>query len=273
MTTILDALDTLLNTVTSIVSDITTKQPCPPLSDLGDWQALISFRPPTSVQSGLKHPGPTPDWEVHRIEDAKGPVNLDYYPVTVSHLPAPNGVAMTAEMLLDYIRRDINRFLSSKFAEFAPYDSSSETLWASPNPVGAVLHIDMNMGSSYANPDDGSVVCSEAASDHWIFSTIWTLGDQDHPVSGNRQFGFVSVADGSFVFYTRGADRTTGFIDEILQKAVFEKAHELWSSLIAGIASFVRTHGGKAQIDSPISCRYDWPSVYSTYHLPSTDWI
>jgi hypothetical protein len=45
---------------------------------------------------------------------------------------------------------------------------------------GAVVSIDMF--SSGVNVDDGAVVLSEITSDHWIFSTLWTPDDGDHPV-------------------------------------------------------------------------------------------
>jgi hypothetical protein len=52
--------------------------PTPPPTGLDAWADLISFRPPLEVQRTLQKFGP--DWEVHKIESAEGPINLDYYP-------------------------------------------------------------------------------------------------------------------------------------------------------------------------------------------------
>lgn len=58
------------------------------LPNLSAWQGLISFRPPVSIQRSLQNKtAHLKDWPVHRIENAYGPINLDYYPVTVTRLP------------------------------------------------------------------------------------------------------------------------------------------------------------------------------------------
>ncbi len=232
---------------------------------------MISFRPPTVVQLGVAARGF--HWHVHHIEDAKGEnINLDYYPVVVSQLPT---TVASPEDLLTFIRQNLNTVVDTNVSEFSPYDALVDTpLWLSGNPLGAVIHIDMNTLWGYFNPDDGSVVTAETAPDHWIFSTIWTLGDLSHPVSGNRQFGFTRQGDGSFVFYTRGADRATGRIDKALaEKVVFAKAHELWLSLQQGIANYVNSNGGAALVNPPTSCRYDWGAVSAQYHQPTVSWI
>jgi len=136
---------------------------------------------------------------------------------------------------------------------------------------GAVVSIDMF--SSGINVDDGSVVLAEAAPDHWLFSTLWTPDDGGHPVSGNRQFGFVPASAGEFIFYTRGADRTTSQLDNALAATVFGAAHRLWLSFQRRLAAFVNSNGGSAGIEVPVSNRYDWPTVQGTYHRPTVAWV
>jgi len=115
-------------------------------------------------------------------------------------------------------------------------------------------------------PDDGSVICTKAQSDHWIFTTITAPGDGEHPVSGNRQFGFIQNRNGSYTFYTRGVDRATGYIDDFLQEnwdVIFSKADELWSSLQQGIVNYVNSNGGNAMIsqDNTKTFRPNWDKV------------
>lgn len=237
---------------------------CQPPSRWGDWARLISFRPPHAVQRTL---GPTR--RVHRIEDGSGDINLDYYPVLVSRMPTSG--PSTPEALLEAVRRDLNRFLDTTIAEFAPYDATEAAKWLSPRPLTSVLHIDMKVWGGF-NIDDGSVLCSEAAADHWIFSTIWTPADAGHPVSGNREFGFLRSANG-ITFYTRGADRLTSLMDRVAGDAPFDAAHALWSSFQSRLFAHVVAHGGMGAILPPTSCRYDWPAVRAAHHRPVVSWL
>lgn len=215
---------------------------------------------------------------VHAIEDAKGPINLDFYPVRVSAMPTDGTSTMTAQQLLEFVRRNINTFVdgSPDGCNFQPYEPLIDTAaWLPPFlPMafpGAVISIDMF--SSGVNVDDGSVVAAEVAADHWIFSTLWTPDDGGHPVSGNRQWGFIPGAAGEFVFFTRGADRTTSALDNAMSATVFGAAHNLWLSFQRRLAAFVNSNGGLATIEDATSNRYDWPTVQGTYHHPSTSWF
>lgn len=233
--------------------------PAPPALD--PWVSLLRFTPPRGVAARLE--SFTPDSYVHKIEDAFGPVNLDWYPVRAT-LPA----GTTPEAVLTEWRKNINRVVDTRMANFEPYDDDEARLWAGSSPIGAVLHIDMRSGAGWANPDDGSVVVAEAASDHWIFSTVWTLNDLAHPVSGNRWFGFIKNTDGSYTFGTRGADRTTGPIDWALSGVIFTSAHALWLSLQQGLSRLITSMGGTASIEQATSERYDWPAVQAAYGVP-----
>jgi hypothetical protein len=184
---------------------------------------------------------------------------------------------MTAEQLLETIRRNINMFVdgSPNGCNFDPYDPAVDTpAWLPPflptGFPGAVISIDMF--SNGVNVDDGSVVAAEIASDHWIFSTLWTPDDGGHPVSGNRRFGFEPRSAGEFVFYTRGADRTTTVVDSRLAATVFGAAHHLWKSFQLRVAAFVNNNGGRAHIEDAKSDRYDWGTVKASYHHPTVSW-
>ncbi|MEV7244443.1 peptidoglycan-binding domain-containing protein [Streptomyces sp. NPDC093248] len=255
-------------------------QPVPAPPALQAWERLISFRPSGPLQAGLNARFSLfgPSRVVHAIEDAKGPVSLDYYPVRVEALPTDGSSTMTAEQLLEFVRRNLNDFVdgSPDGCNFQPYDPNIDTAaWLPPFLptafTGAVVSIDMF--SSGVNVDDGSVVLSDNGPDHWVFSTLWTPDDGGHPVSGNREFGFTPGLAGEFVFYTRGADRTTSFIDSAAAATVFGAAHQLWLSFQRRLAGFVNGNGGRAIVESPDVNRYDWPTVQSTYHHPSTPWL
>jgi hypothetical protein len=255
-------------------------QPVPAPPALQAWEPLISFRPPGPMQATLNARfglfGPVR--VVHAIEDARGPINLDYYPVRVEAMPSDGSSTMTAEQLLEFVRRNINNFVdgSPDGCNFQPYDPNIDTgAWLPPFLStafpGAVVSIDMF--SSGVNVDDGSVVLSEIAADYWVFSTLWTPDDGGHPVSGNRQWSFTPASAGEFVFFTRGADRTTSVVDSLASATVFGAAHQLWLSFQRRFAAFVNSNGGRATIENPISNRYDWPTVQATYHHPSTPWV
>lgn len=252
---------------------------------LAPWQPLINFRPPAAISSQLDSRF-IADWKtfatggpstatpsnptvVQSIDDAHGPVNLDYYPVHIAKLPTVDGHQLTPQEFVSYVRVHLNDFVNQGNAGFEPYSPADAISLQSNNPVGAVVHIDMRMGGKWLNPDDGSVVVSESAPDHWTFSTIWTPDDQAHPVSGNREFGLRQDADGGWTFYTRGADRTTGYLDSAISSTVFSSAHELWTGLATNLATWVNQGGGVAQVGPITSERWDWDAVKSgTYVFP-----
>jgi hypothetical protein len=233
--------------------------PAPPVLDA--WMPLVSFVPPSSVSARFTKF--TPDAWLHAIGDAWGPINLDWYPVRAT---LPPGV--TADAVIDRWRRDINATVDQRMAFFEPYDADEAAIWTSASPTGAVIHIDMRSGASWANPDDGSVIVGRAGPDHWIFSTIWTPQDLSHPVSGNRWFGYTANDDGSFTFGTRGADRANGLLDHAMSDIIFTAAHGLWLTLQQGLANLINGMGGTATIEQASSLRYVWDDVKLKYGLP-----
>lgn len=254
--------------------------PTPPPPALDAWNHLVSFRPPAAMQASLNARfglGGTPARVVHAIEDARGPISLDHYPVRVEALPSDGSTTMTAEQLLELVRRNLNLFVdgSPDGCSFDPADPAIDTAaWLPPflptASPGAVISIDMY--ASGINVDDGSVVLSEVSTDHWIFSTIWTPEDGGHPVSGNREFGFAPSSAEEVIFYTRGADRTTSVADALGEATVFGAAHQLWLSFQRRLAAYVNSNGGRATAEQASATRYDWPTVKAQYHQPTESW-
>jgi hypothetical protein len=248
-----------------------------PCDQLPNWQSVALHKPPQSVLDKLNNLSqnqslwagliPYYGWSVQSLNEAKGTVvNMDYYSVTINQLPGGE----SAPQLLDYIRRNINSFIDPTKADFEPFSNSEYNNWQSSSYLGSIVHIDMGNDNTWAGdynfvdqPDDGSVICTKAQSDHWIFTTITAPGDGEHPVSGNRQFGYTQNRNGSYTFFTRGVDRATGHIDDYAQEnwdAIFSEADQLWSSFQEGIKNYVNSHGGNASVtpENKVYHRPDW---------------
>jgi hypothetical protein len=253
---------------------------------LGFWADLISFRPSVSIQQQLKASNPSA--EVQFIEDAGDSefpeepgltpdVNLDYYPVSVKTFPTVGGQLLTPMDLLRHVRLNINTLVDTSLFEFDLKNVPPE--WASANPavlqelqqlLGLVVKIDFYQWS--INAEDGSVVLSSIDTTQFTFSTIYTgiLDDSFHPVSGNRQIGFTPQQDGSYIFYTRGADRPTTTQDDFFSALEFHGADVSWKSLQQGIADFVNANGGVASVQPSVSARFPWNDVKAKYWNPTT---
>lgn len=254
---------------------------------LGYWADLISHRPPVSVQQQLH----ADSRAVHFIEDPGGnptptepgwdpPINLDYYPIRVTTLPTIDNQVLTPMEVLRHIRLEINTLVDASLFGFTLKDPTADSAtWTSTDPadapalqqlLGIVLTIDFyGMG---VNADNGSVVVSDIDTAHFTFSTIWTpfFEDLNHPVSGNREIGFAAQPDGSWVFYTRGADRPTTRFDDEMSAIEFRGADVSWKSLQRGVADFVNGNGGVAVVEPAFSVRFPWKPVKKVYWNPAT---
>jgi len=188
-------------------------------------------------------------------------VNMDYFPIDVRTLPVVNGKRLTPEQFIGHIRKNINSFIDTDYSEFKPYVYSgvNETnLWNSANPKNAVVAIDIGA------PDNGSVIVSNYNSSGWTFTTIFEPMYGQHPVSGNRDFGFTKNSNGSYTFFTKGVDRLTSLDLTIIQNATgipFSKADALWTSFQKGVADFVNKNGGNAGASKQEIYRPNWDQV------------
>ena len=252
------------------------------LPDLSKWADLLSFRPPQAIQKDIEGRGD--GWRFHHLEaastapallgDAHLPsINLDHYAVEVAQLPP----GQTAEQLLESLRQGFypgDTFIDPELAQFHAYDNFEDMKWRSPTPSGAVVGIHIYTIPGWNPTSDGaSVVCTEAAPDHWTFSTVRTPNDLKHPVSGNRRWGFVSNADGTYTFSNRGADRATSWIDVEAAFIGFGQADKLWRGLQTRFAASVNAHGGSAKVGAAGAQRLRWEKVRRAYHRPTVEWV
>jgi hypothetical protein len=272
----------------ALTADITADK----LKNLSAWRDLLSFRPSEDIQRQIHSKGES--WTVHRVEDGEGDVNLDYYPIVVEKLPVINGKEVRAEVVLEYIRRNLNSLVDNSRSAFAPFKLDDQQKWNSNKPQGAVLQIDIEIllplgitDVPIGLTDLAMVVVSQRTSSEWVFSTVrggsgwWAINDTDrpgaHPVSGNRAFGFRAEADGTYTFYTMGADRATRGMDSLASPIGFQMADRLWRSHQQAVVEFINRYGGVARVDydNTISQRHDWdevkndPSIYDPSNQPS----
>ncbi len=242
------------------------------------WEDLINFEPPKSVRDKLAAENkvlldesiqmggyPTGSWYVQNIKDATGSqINLDRYSLKITTLPVV-GHRLTAKELFDYIRINLNDFMSEDVTEFDDYpdpDFAESTKWPTDNYLGVVkvftAYLPGSFGLFY---DDLGVIATDKTASSWTFSTLHTPETHDHAVSGNRQFGFTANSDGTYTIFARGADRLTAPMDASINwatgESVFDGAEDLWNSFMDNIVQFIDTHQGDAQVETPVSNRYD----------------
>jgi len=199
---------------------------------------------------------------VQNINDAHSTVvNMDYFPITINQLPVVNGQRLTASQFKEYIRKNINNFVNTVYSKFEPYrwhGINDESLWNSANPLNTMIGIDI------AGPDNGTVIVSKHNDMGWTFTTVYDPKYGIHPVSGNRDFGYVQNSDGSYTFYTRGVDRLTDPVVNSIQYLSglpFSSADALWTSFQNKIANFVNEYQGQATVIAPEIKRPDWQLI------------
>ena len=198
-------------------------QPPVRLPDLSPWRELLNFELPPEAKAELKRrnkqsafyfkgiPIVPSEFYEHTLEDAYGPVNLDYYPIKITKKPVRNGKEMSAEEFLEYFRLHINEMLDKEAAYFTPYEPSfqepptnavsDKQRWNSTNPINSIVSISLGGRKIrtrdgidyYFRPDYGAVITSASTPYYWRFTTINTPSDMEHAVSGHREFGVGST--------------------------------------------------------------------------------
>ncbi|SUX43565.1 hypothetical protein [Chryseobacterium indoltheticum] len=267
----LKTLDNALAQTPNLLIDI-------PCSELDDWQAVAMHQVPTSVKSKLQNiknqTGWWNSWETTDLDQGAGTgINMDLFPITINSLPnKPNtNVKYTPAEFFDFFRKNINLF-AEKFTPIEDnyYNIHDTALWNSTNPLGALLHIDIN-------PDDGTVICSGFNSNTWIFTTIKApfgyAYDGVHPVTGNRIFSYHIDNNGRMIIYTRGVDRVTkkapfnssisAIVNYAAESAAFSGADNLWEKMQEKLSKHINDNGGNASIIEAKKYRPNYNKVKS----------
>jgi hypothetical protein len=259
-----------------------------------DWKDLVKFT--QSVQeTGVIRSQPIASGYGDKI-------NLDYYSITFRKHPTRS----LSEVFRD-IRRHFNSFahegetVFEEPAEFSvvPYRGTSSrddqlatrnnSLWGSANPQHAVMSFIL---SSYTPAiarvsatargitvvkKKASVVTTCATSTDFIFSTVKTEKDGYHPVNGNRGFGIKDNKDGTWTFYTMGADREgmmdlgveyvgnhvlhLGLVEGIPKgpDAVFQAGHIFWVHFFTNLMGYLDRVGMTVNYASFVKNSHRYP--------------
>jgi hypothetical protein len=229
-----------------------------PCSQILKWVTLAQLAIPSSVSARLAtEPALSDFWtnaRIQTLQSAAGPViNLDYYAVTVPIADIPNGLSVHG--YLNYVRTNINAYVPppTQF-NYYPGLAGEEQRWLGNNPLGTVFSIRL------ASVEDGSVVTTSYASDHWTFSTVETKADRTHPVSGNREFGAVDNGNGTATFYTRGVDRISNAFNSFLDMAglsIYERGAQVWR----GMQNRMKIELGASAVVDSMSYRPKYDSI------------
>jgi hypothetical protein len=156
---------------------------------------------------------------------------------------------MTAQQLFDHIRVNLHLFLDPSVAEFKSYSPWDQKAWESNNIMNTVMtfHIRGDNIDPTINIDDAAVIVTSATDMQWIFTTITAPKDGTHPVSGNRMFALVANKDGTYTFFTKGADILTNPWDQWWgDPDAFNEADKLWDGLRDKVIQYIERFEGEA---------------------------
>lgn len=244
------ALDDALTQNPNLLLDI-------PCGELPKWQELANHPIPQSVKNKIFQVNGLTGWfssaAIQSLDYSTSyTVNMDVYPVRISNMPEKSpGVKYTHAEFFDYFRKNINDFTDANHGKFYPvvapeYNIDDTQLWNSNNPLGSLITIKIPA-------DNGTVVCSGWGNQAWIFTTVKSPWDGEHPVSGNRLFGYFIDTSGDMVIYTRGVDRfTTKISNNALQYTAesfgYSEAKKMWQNMQQKLFSFVNNKNGNSTI-------------------------
>ncbi len=193
-------------------------------------------------------------YKEQRIAQASGRlVNTDYYGIIISKMPK----GFDSVILAEYIRTYFN-LLTIKLSEFEAYDAENKKIWDSKNYISAIMRFNTTF-------DDLSVFVSAQNPNYWVMTPVTTVFDQEHPLSGHRQFGIVEASRNNktyWIFYTRALDRTWGVIDVLASGLIFDGADALWKEVLDATAKLISNlEGGATGQTISFSRQIDWISA------------
>ncbi len=242
--------------------------------DVANWKDLRDHSPPDSE----KKPGVT---AFQRVADGRGDkINLDFYSTTFAK-PANR----TLEAVFKDLRQHFQEFAQgpSRKYDFFPYPNDDPdnpnskpnfALWTADSPLGVVMrfHLINLPGLSVSSKSQyyfftvktGDVQCTCATTHDFIFTTLETKEGKKHPVAGNRGFGLKDNGDGTWTFYTKGADRESAYFGNSLLSSegsivhnvvptVFDEGHKFWLYFFDNLHSYLNAQGMKVEMSKYVN--------------------
>jgi hypothetical protein len=232
------------------------------LDALRNWKNLLLFKVPNDIRDALA--ARNMQIQYAHEESFSDDLNFDLYPVRIDRFPTVNNAVLSSAQLVKYVRLHINDLLDAAISLFHPYNSTDGQIYASDNPLKAVMKIDIF-------PDNAAVVVSAATPTGWTFTTVTTPDTGRHPVSGHRNF-FMGEREGINYLINKGLDMTStgvaGLGFPLAGEYGYGKADVLWRSLQDGVVAFVNANGGSAIKEKPFSERVEWQLVYRQWQIP-----
>lgn len=171
------------------------------------------------------------------IAEGNGPVNFDEYSVTVEKMPP----GVTPEQFLQRLANDPNGTLQNGgFDRWVEFDRRGSD--RTPARPGAIYDLDI------LGPDDASVVMRDQSSSHFTLTTVNGKPHGEHPIYGNREFGFRRNQDGSVTFYTLAADRMDLANGKTLAGEAGKAAQaSTWNAWTEAIQETITRQGGRVR--------------------------
>jgi hypothetical protein len=217
------------------------------IDNMVQWENLLTFKVPSTITSSLN----TRNMKVQYAhnEPYENILNVDRYMIRIFKFPTIDEIELTPQTLCQYIRKSLLFKLPYKIPlngtvipMFEMYADEDKIKWDQEDCSGAVLGI-------HIFPDNASVVVSRANATSWMFSTIETPDNGEHPVSGHREF-YIQENDGEWRFWIQGLDMFSTDVMGVSepQEYAYKSAQILWISFQKIIENFINTNNGEAKI-------------------------
>jgi hypothetical protein len=227
-----------------------------------EWKDLLNLLPDAAALGAKRKAAGLPEvkFTVQKIEDASATkINFDRYAVNVTRLPSK----YTAAKLFEFMRKNLNDFFDRNYSTVAGITDKDSTKWSGPGeaPLGSIMLFKIPVVGPAG--EEAAVITSVSASNRWIFTPvkIGLVCPGEHPVSGNREFGYRDVGGGIYQFYTRAADRATGICLGMGENTIYEGADNLWKSWQSKLVSFVAANNGSAKALERVFHQPNWVEV------------
>jgi hypothetical protein len=227
-----------------------------------EWKDLLNMlpaEPPLRASRAAAGLAAT-NFNVQKIEAASSTkTNMDRYSVRITKLPTNT----TAQKLFNDMRQTLNNFFDHEASTIAGNSTADDAKWATPGkaPFGVIMLFRIPLLGPIG--EQAAVITSLAEDTRWVFTPV-KIGfacPGEHPVSGNREFGWKAVGN-AFEFYTRAVDRTTGICLGVGgEEATYNGGDTLWRSWQAKLVAYVIQNGGQAVTNAPVIHRPTWTEV------------